>query len=493
MRTPLRTHPARRISTVWLLLSLAGAAGSGACGSDDSSTTQGQAGSGGGAADGGESRAGRGGGGATAQGEPQLGAACARDADCSGGYLCDQEMRMSVPVQGAPGGSIDQILFLGGSCTPKRLTAFNPANVGESCDPLEPVGAQGCGPDGVCDAVARSTAGFLVGCRKECDPVAQDTGCREGYECDFSDDYCSEGCQDDVECRVVPVDSDGDGTSDALAYDSMSTMTCDPGSARCVHPAGPQASGESCMRDEECTENGVCIVPDAVIAGQSFPGGQCTRRGCNYAGQECDAGTVCEPLRPWLGDSPTEPLCLQRCTVGAEAPELQVGSMGHGEGCREGYRCHYNGGAGVESGVCVGGNYNAVTDNNVGAECESDADCYSPFGLGYCLTYRISSSESLPGICTILDCAAPGMPADLCGEGNECVASGSSDETNCDHHCKTATDCPTSFACTDDDNDTATPRTCIPACRTDADCRSGEKCTPAAQSTAGTLSVCRLQ
>jgi hypothetical protein len=142
----------------------------------------------------------------------------------------------------------------------------------------------------------------------------------------------------------------------------------------------------------------------------------------------------------------------------------------------------------------VGGNYNDVTKNNVGASCKTDAECYSPYGLGTCQTFRLKASDPVAGICTIVDCGAPGLPADLCGEGNECVSGGDTDETSCDHHCKDATECPMGFACTDDDNIKATPKTCIPPCRTDADCRSGEKCTVVGTTSSGnSLSLCRLQ
>jgi hypothetical protein len=197
-------------------------------------------------------------------------------------------------------------------------------------------------------------------------------------------------------------------------------------------------------------------------------------------------------LRPFNGEPSTEPLCFQGCKVGAEGKDLQLGEKGHGDKCREGYRCHYNG-AGPDAGVCVGGNYNAVTKNNVGAECTKDADCYSPFGLGTCALYEFPNNVS-SGICMISDCAVPGLPADLCGENNECVASGSSsgsDETTCLHHCKQAADCPTGFACTDDDMDAKTAKNCIPLCLENADCRPDQKCNKIEADQLG--GVCGLQ
>ena len=496
----MSTHQARRISIVRLLLSLAGSSlismvSLSACGGDDDSPPQTDAGSGGragsssAAGSGGRSAAGSGGS-SGAKAEAQLGAACTRDADCGGGYVCDAEVKSSVPVSGAPEGAIDQYVFLGGSCTPKRATLYDGTAV--SCDPMGSEGAQGCGPDGVCDAVGRNQQGFIVGCRKACDPSEEESGCREGYTCGFTDGYCSEGCQSDTECRIGPIDSDDDGVFDANGYDSASNVTCDPATARCVHPAGAQASGESCMRDDDCPENGVCIVDGASVAGQGFPGGYCTRPGCELPANACDNNTVCESLRPWLGESPTEPLCFQSCKVGAEPADQRLGTTGHGQGCREGYRCHYNGGAGADSGVCVGGNYNAVTTNNIGQSCETNADCYSPFGLGYCLVYQVSATEVLPGICTVFDCAVPGLPTDVCGANNICVSQGNdSDETSCEHNCKDASECAKGFACTDLDEDPKTPKTCVPPCLTDGDCKTGEKCIRLSANAEGGL--CRLQ
>lgn len=422
----------------------------------------------------------------TTQGEsqepPQLGAACKRDADCTGGYVCDAELRMATPVPGAPEGRIEQIVFLGGSCTPTRATEYD--NTGPSCDPTMPIGSQGCGSDGVCDAVARSQDSIVVGCRKSCDPGAAQSGCRKGYECGYTDRYCSEGCQTDTDCRVRP-----DAGTNMLSYDSSSNVRCDSAMARCTHAGGPQASGQSCTRDDDCPEDGVCVADGVEVAGQRFPGGHCTRSGCEFPAHACDHGTVCEALRPWLAEAPTEPLCFQRCKIGAEAVELRTGTEGHGEGCRPGYRCHYNGGSGSDSGVCVGGNYNAITTNNIGADCKTNADCYSPYGLGYCLIYQVSS-EVLPGFCTLFDCAVPGLPTDLCGANNECVSTGDGDETNCQHQCQRAEECAKGFACTDNDEDPSTPRNCIPPCLADSDCRAGEKCVLI--SATGRSGLCRV-
>lgn len=402
-----------------------------------------------------------------------LGAACTKDSDC-GKLSCDREIKQLITVNGAPEGQLDVSLFPGGSCTPLPLAAYD-ASGGKSCDPTMPHGSQGCGPDG--DCLSESVQGqALVGCRKSCKPSATESGCeRKGYTCDFGAHACIEGCHTDSECRLQLIDSNGDGTPDGSAYDKASTATCDPKTARCTHAGGNQPSGASCKVDEDCGGDGVCISAGTSIAGQRFPDGYCTKVGCDVAGRECAGGAVCEPLRPLLAAVGTNALCLSRCTVGAEPADLQRGLQGHGMGCRAGYRCAYNGGSGAQSGVCVGGEYNAVTTNNIGAGCKVNADCFSPFGAARCLRYGLPDDSSSAGICTLLDCNAPGLPKDLCGAGNECVWS-SSDQASCEHNCSTASECPATFACNDDDGDPTTSKVCYPVCDTAADCRPNEHC-----------------
>ena len=315
-----------------------------------------------------------------------------------------------------------------------------------------------------------------VGCRKACEPAASSSGCdRKGYTCDFGELACIEGCRSDTECRIQVVDSDNDGDPDNTVYEKDSRATCDEKTARCTHPAGNKADGETCMTDDDCSADAACITAATSVAGHRFPGGFCTKAGCEVKGRECTGGTVCEPLRGALDSGSTDPLCLQRCTVGAEPADLQKGSSGHGMGCRAGYRCQYNGGTGAQAGVCVGGEYNAVTTNNIGSGCMSNSDCYSPYGAGRCLRYTLPDNKSSPGICTLSDCHVPGIPKDICGAGNECVGT-SGDQTLCSHNCTKATDCPAGYACTDDDGDMATSKVCYPVCETAADCRSNERC-----------------
>jgi hypothetical protein len=297
--------------------------------------------------------------------------------------------------------------------------------------------------------------------------------------CHYDYEACVEGCQSDEECRLQLVDGDGNGLPDALAYDDDSLAFCDPESSRCKHSGGGSAAtGDACERLDDCEADGLCIQPLQTFAGLRFPGGTCTKLGCNIEGRECVGdGATCSRLRSWSPGLVTDYACLTGCTVGAEPAEDQLGADGHGEGCRPGYRCHYNGGAGAQSGVCVGGNYNAVTDNNVGAACESEADCYSPFGLGSCVFLQIADVAAEIGSCSLRDCNAPGLPEDLCGAGNECIGL-NGDVSFCVKNCTKTDECPEGYACSDDDGNPGTPRICYPACFADAECRDGEVCEP---------------
>ena len=404
--------------------------------------------------------------------------------------VCDLEQSQTVPLPGAPGGGVQVAVFPGGSCTPKRALSYDPAR---SCDPTQAPAAQGCGADGECaiiDQLSMSSTAPVVGCRKACEPSATASCNRTGYTCDFSLSLCIEGCLSDSECRIVGSDTNGDGENDTGMYDATSAAVCDGSTGRCKHEGGSQASGQSCTRDDECASNGVCL--SGSIAGLSLPGGFCSHIGCEFSGLECEEGSVCEPLRPWFGEGGTVPLCFEQCTVGAEPKEQQLGATGHGAGCRDGYRCHYNGGNGAASGVCAGGVYNDIATNNVGAACKTPADCYSPYGQGYCMIYGLSGlSQPLPGFCTIMDCAVPGMPENMCGAGNACVATGDDDNTMCERTCKAASECQASFGCMDDDGLMDTPKVCLPFCRTKDDCRANEQCKLVAAN--ATIGTCMLQ
>ena len=96
------------------------------------------------------------------------------------------------------------------------------------------------------------------------------------------------------------------------------------------------------------------------------------------------------------------------CEVGAEPEADQIGAARPRQGLPRRLSLPVQRRAARSGqGVCVGGNYNAVAKNNVGASCKTDAECYSPFGLGHCLRLRVDGVAAPSGTCTVMDCAVP--------------------------------------------------------------------------------------
>jgi hypothetical protein len=144
-------------------------------------------------------------------------------------------------------------------------------------------------------------------------------------------------------------------------------------------------------------------------------------------------------------------------------------------GCRPGYTCFWSGGDGDPSGVCDVGNFTGMagTVKKIGEDCADDSECYSPFGQGAC------AATALVG-CTVFDCAAPGMPDDVCGEDAECVEAtdGVSVFSLCVAKCSAAETCLRGAACFDLDGDRPSldDTVCWPLCAEDSECRDEEVC-----------------
>ncbi len=415
------------------------------------------------------------------QGQP-----CTPDRGCSVGECIAENMGTfgdaMDPIDGLPGGaiSIPTTAWVGGYCTTDLAI---PVGTAGACDFNAAADVDdGCGPCGQCANAGQNMAGIDVTlCLSSCTPAATTNPCRMGYSCQFGLNACVPGCGSDAECRVYRADTNMNGEydegTDRLTYDPASMATCNMTTGRCDQPAAAGAvAGIPCERDAQCEENGECFAEIAY----GWDGGYCTKRGCDLAGRGCSgAGDVCQDIGV--------PLCLQGCNVGTEPMADRIGVMGHGMGCRPGYECLWNGtdGATPNNGACIPGNYNDVATNNVGEACNSmgpmddpDSRCYSPFGYGRCITPDLwGGTPALPsGMCTILNCAAPGVDAAMpCGPSAQCISAGGT-LTFCLKNCTSATECPTGYACGEVSMTATDPHACVPNCAMDTDCTTDRHC-----------------
>ncbi len=431
----------------------------------------------------------------------QTGIACNPDRGCPGaGAECIAQNAGEFggagdPIDMLPGGgnSIAVVAWQDGYCTPVLPSAAVPL----PCDPDaddDPV----CGDCASCIGLGGGTQSL---CLADCQAAANDNDtCRDGYDCNLTIEVCFPGCGTDEECRVTrletngvdglqspddcmaaPADCGGSATNfDRLTYDTSSAATCSTDTYRCEgSPSNADAEGgDPCTEDVECEAEGFCIGETDEGAWDS---GYCTRFRCDIDGIDCAGDGVCQERGFGIA------ICSAGCTV-ADGADPADNSTWVGEqasargGCREGYGCFWNGtgGAGVpDNGACVPTNLNAVAAPNVGGECEDDEDCWSPFGNGFCINSDDDSSFPA-GYCSYRDCAAPGLPADVCGAETLCIdADGESgDLTICVNECATPEDCRPGYGCNDTDGDPATPGFCFDSCTPGGtDCRDGETCT----------------
>ncbi|MCS6858621.1 MAG: hypothetical protein NZM37_12965 [Sandaracinaceae bacterium] len=186
--------------------------------------------------------------------------------------------------------------------------------------------------------------------------------------------------------------------------------------------------------------------------------------------------------------------------MGAEMNQGQIlGPNGGNPGCERGEACLWDGVHGPSdslNGACLPGNYNSVTEYNVGAACQRDEDCYSPYGLGRCLfgeDNRLGDRVG-SGICAVMGCAilrdgrvglrvgdgaVPAM-VDICRGsmmGNNDICVGFTETLSfCVSGCSSAADCPSGYACPNLGSSTRPLRICWPQCFVDSDCRTGTRC-----------------
>ncbi|MEZ4287939.1 MAG: hypothetical protein R3A47_07295 [Polyangiales bacterium] len=178
-------------------------------------------------------------------------------------------------------------------------------------------------------------------------------------------------------------------------------------------------------------------------------------------GNECAGDGHCQARGVGL------PVCAVPCTVGAGAVAGNTATYaGNTQGCNADYTCIWDGQSDAPNGGCFPGAFNPTTVNNIGAACESDSECYSPFGNGVC--------DADFG-CIVLDCGVPGMPDDVCGPAADCFVL--QNQPLCIRTCSAASDCAPSIPCVDADNDPLTAGgVCAPLCQSDTECRAGQTC-----------------
>ncbi|MDH5493348.1 MAG: hypothetical protein OEY14_15445, partial [Myxococcales bacterium] len=286
------------------------------------------------------------------------------------------------------------------------------------------------------------------------------------------------GLQDSDDCvgddTRAPADQvcGGDPANfDNLVYDPAGG-TCDPNTNSCVHDgtAGAEA-GTACTLDTECEASGTCFADWGAA-------GTCSKFGCELAGNECAGAGVCHERRFGIG------ACVTGCQVASDAdPADEATWLTSNGGCGDGFACYWDGisaaGAAVNGGCYGVDEPSTVTVNNLGDACLTDADCYSPFGFGRCLS---EENYGFPGgFCFLDDCLAPGVPGTVCGAGNQCVDldGTSGNATACFPGCTTADDCRPGYACLDLDGNPATANSaCWISCSDSTECHFNEFCNP---------------
>lgn len=389
------------------------------------------------------------------------------------------------------------------NCTPRfeascRATGTGGAAAGEACT-SDAACAAGLGcVERVCTPCPDNHVCRPTGCAPRCTMTA---GAAAGEACSEADDCANGlscvdsvcvGCPEDHACTMVagvgPICA-FTGTPatnfDRLHWipESETDIACNTSTHRCEFTGNAEASaGDSCENDWDCEANGRCLTGDA------FPGGFCTKLGCDIAGRGCAGGATCTTRRIGID------LCLPGCTIGQGSdPNDPATWLENRGGCPEGQACLWTG-TGTR-GACFPGEFNPeVTERNIGGPCTEDSDCWSPFGEGRCLNGTLFNMGDLAtGYCTVFDCNAPGRGSaetPVCGVENECIGlfgDGADGRiANCWQGCETADDCQAGFGCAALTEGGGT--VCIPGCLETANCRSGQTC--AGASGTGTVGRC---
>lgn len=400
------------------------------------------------------------------------------------------------PIRDLPEGQVTLVTFFaGGLCTPD-------AYAGSGTDWQTSLGLCENDSDTCIDDACGTCVNFFSGdamCLPSCEPSLDGRGdCREGWSCDRGLEICIPGCTSDADCRVTREESNGvEGIQSSFTCEDDPTACCPEGDENCctemdccegsenedcywggtnfdiqiwdTDPTAPVCNldtglcqhenpegagvGEPCERDRDCATGMECY--EETDSG-AFQGGICVIERCDLEGIDCPEGTVCQERG--FGS----PTCLPPCTFadGADFDDEStwLGALGD---CREGYSCFWNGQdpATENNGACLPGGPNDVTEPNVGGACETDDDCWSPFGLGNCIAQSEDdegnpTGDFLGGLCSVFDCRAPvpGAPpgASWCPDGSICVTGLDPDDPTygiCMDTCATGNDCRDNFSC----------------------------------------------
>ncbi len=325
-------------------------------------------------------------------------------------------------------------------------------------------------------------------CRPRCIPSPTGRGdCREGFTCSPEVSACVEACQSDAECKIVDgLAANSEGKLDRFLYNPSSNGVCSETTGRCTFVGNNEdaVAGDTCDENADCGTDGFC---DTRVR----PEGYCLTLHCALDQFECSgAGETCMLRFP---DSPTG-LCLKGCVVGAEDPDKRFGPGGSGVGCPPNFSCIWDGAERPRNGldgVCWIGNYNRVTEPNIGARCTSNTECWSPFGYGECFGWKPDVPGSF-GVCSTANCENDEFGEGILprfynqsvcpvADGNAClVASSDPLRKNCFRPCAEPGDCDAGLACNRQAFDTPV---CFFACHEDIDCNDGRVCrAPAGES-----------
>lgn len=420
-------------------------------------------------------------------------------------------------------------------------------------------GEKMCGDGAICLDDAGPPVGEDAG-----DDVEVDSGTVDPGDCSLVEGRsigaaCILGstCQGGLECEaaggipITPVDRAGDPVVDGSGTPLVVGATLNAGSmcSETCRVDGPNTCG-----DCAACGNGGLVGRIAFGAGQDSAGnalGLC-RQSCTPSDTDrggCREGYACDPstntcvdactsddwckivdvtvtddgfIDQWVYDPTFPSSCnattgrceFQACLVGAEPEADQLGADGHGAGCEAGQSCIWDGSSGPAAdanGICFPGEYNDITESNVGGACDSAADCYSPFGYGACLNeiFNPSLLGDLSGACTIANCGVfddgmggaidgilPGVETNIpvcdSSAGELCVnfAPSGPPQTFCMKSCETASECAPGYACAVLLTDGG--RLCWPSCSTDDECNAdlGQTCLNEAGAACGEEDSC---